>query len=257
MDRSLLRRSINKHFNKTEFRNLCFDLSVDYEELGGETLSDKVRELILFLERHHGLDKLLNICAIARPNFDWSMVNRLSEPQTPIIISQSPKTYGEAISQLATALNGTSLRKNVERQNLDRLADYLEDISSQLLSASEVFEEGKGGYFSLRFYYSDIFFRLYELKKLLENAFVSQDIEQLERFLRRALKGDRQILITGEYEHLIADTILKDDMDEGEDRSSKYTDEEIAELITREIIILREVSGIFRGVSANLRARSV
>jgi hypothetical protein len=46
-----LRQLVARHFNLEELRTLCFDLSVNYHELGGEGLSAKARELPAYLDR--------------------------------------------------------------------------------------------------------------------------------------------------------------------------------------------------------------
>lgn len=54
-----LRHYIIQRFNSGELRDLCFDLAVDYENLGGEGKSDKVRELIALLCRQRRLENLI------------------------------------------------------------------------------------------------------------------------------------------------------------------------------------------------------
>lgn len=66
-----LREQITSHFNKNELQNLCYDLSINYEELPGDTLSAKVRGLIEYCQRH-GQNKILATkLANLRPNVNW------------------------------------------------------------------------------------------------------------------------------------------------------------------------------------------
>jgi len=50
-----LHQFITTHYNRKEFRTLCFNLNVEYDGLGGEGRSDKARELVRHVERRHQL----------------------------------------------------------------------------------------------------------------------------------------------------------------------------------------------------------
>ena len=45
-----LRSSIEAHFNKSELEDLAFRLDIKYDNLRGETLRDKARELVSVVE---------------------------------------------------------------------------------------------------------------------------------------------------------------------------------------------------------------
>ncbi len=62
-----LLRTIIDHYNREELKTLCFELSVDYDELGDEHKSGKVRELILYLGRRRELERLLDALRQGRP----------------------------------------------------------------------------------------------------------------------------------------------------------------------------------------------
>ncbi len=66
-----MREQIISHFNKGELRSLCFDLEIRYENLPGETLDDKARELINYCDRHGILPTLIHRCKELRPNISW------------------------------------------------------------------------------------------------------------------------------------------------------------------------------------------
>jgi formylglycine-generating enzyme len=55
------------HFNIEELKDLCLNLFVEYEDLGGEARKDKARELVLLMKRHGKLDHFGAILAQARP----------------------------------------------------------------------------------------------------------------------------------------------------------------------------------------------
>ena len=47
------------------------DLSIDFDNLRGEAKVDKIRELIIFVERNGRLRELIEICRRKRPNAVW------------------------------------------------------------------------------------------------------------------------------------------------------------------------------------------
>lgn len=46
-----LRQILTSRLDESELQTLCFDLGVNYDDLPGEVLSDKARELILKMGR--------------------------------------------------------------------------------------------------------------------------------------------------------------------------------------------------------------
>jgi len=70
----LLLRMLHRYFNISELRSLCFDLGIDYEDLSGENKSDKVRELVAYMDRHGRTSDLLSICKQLRPLVSWPLV---------------------------------------------------------------------------------------------------------------------------------------------------------------------------------------
>ncbi|BCX03526.1 MAG: hypothetical protein KatS3mg053_1464 [Candidatus Roseilinea sp.] len=63
-----LRESIEQSFNMSELEILCADLGIEFENLGGDTLSNMVLHLVQYFERRGELDRLLNYCRRKRPN---------------------------------------------------------------------------------------------------------------------------------------------------------------------------------------------
>jgi hypothetical protein len=62
-----LRCLVRDHFNESELRDFCFDLSIDYEVLAGPAKGDKARELVAYCQRHGRLSKLVTAFCQARP----------------------------------------------------------------------------------------------------------------------------------------------------------------------------------------------
>jgi LuxR family glucitol operon transcriptional activator len=73
--RSRLRNILVNHFNDEEFRDLCFELDdVDYDDLPGEGMLGKARELVLKYERYERLDELVEVGKQLRPDISWPNV---------------------------------------------------------------------------------------------------------------------------------------------------------------------------------------
>ncbi len=68
MDLPQLRDLITRYFNDSELRDLCFDLGIDYENLGGDNKAAKARELVGYGQRHGRLAELEAACRSLRPN---------------------------------------------------------------------------------------------------------------------------------------------------------------------------------------------
>ena len=110
MSKAQIRHLLNEYFSESEFRELCFDLEVPYDELGGRGKSEKVMELIGYLERRERLAELIELGQMLRPNANWPSTAAASQPeyaptstQIPPEISllQNPFTYGNPISDPA------------------------------------------------------------------------------------------------------------------------------------------------------------
>jgi hypothetical protein len=67
MNQTELRDILVTNFNDGELRDLCFDLGVEYENLGGEGKSGKARELVAYCQRRERLPDLEAACRRLRP----------------------------------------------------------------------------------------------------------------------------------------------------------------------------------------------
>lgn len=63
---------IAEKFNLSGLRMLAYGLSVDYENLEGETVEDKALSLVLEMQRNGRFGELLGALAAARPKVEWS-----------------------------------------------------------------------------------------------------------------------------------------------------------------------------------------
>ena len=71
VDRVKLRQTLTDYFSLDDLRDVCFDLGIDYESLEGLNKPSKVRELIIFAERHSMLDRLVEHARQLRPDVNW------------------------------------------------------------------------------------------------------------------------------------------------------------------------------------------
>ncbi len=97
-----LRETLTKRFDKSEFRTLCFDLGVDYDDLPGEGKSAKVRELIRYLEYRNRIPELGEIGKKLRPDISWA-----SASKAPPERSQLQKWWIKACPPLLLVEPGT------------------------------------------------------------------------------------------------------------------------------------------------------
>ncbi len=68
VDRVLLKQVLIRHFSEEELRDLTFDMNIDYETLPGTNKVGKVRELIVYTERHSKFSNLIEIVRMLRPH---------------------------------------------------------------------------------------------------------------------------------------------------------------------------------------------
>lgn len=71
-ERAHLRDLIDAHFSLSEIENLCFEIGVDFERLGGAGKLDKARELVAYCGRQGRLVSLVEACQRARPFVAWA-----------------------------------------------------------------------------------------------------------------------------------------------------------------------------------------
>jgi hypothetical protein len=71
---SNLHKLLDHYFNLEEIRTLCFDLGVDFDNVGGEGKSARIRELLIGLGRQERLSDLLGVVRQQRPRVAWPPV---------------------------------------------------------------------------------------------------------------------------------------------------------------------------------------
>lgn len=66
-----LRKKITQYFSLSEIRDLCSDMDIVYENIAGDTLTDKSRGLIGFCQRQGMMPLLMTNLQRLRPNVQW------------------------------------------------------------------------------------------------------------------------------------------------------------------------------------------
>ena len=66
-----LLEKLDRHFNESELREVCFTLRIDYKNIKGKTKKDMARELILYFDRRERLGELVSTCRKLRPHVSW------------------------------------------------------------------------------------------------------------------------------------------------------------------------------------------
>ena len=72
MDRATLREILSEHFSSDELQTLCFDLNIDFENLGGQSKQAKARDYIAHCERNSRISELVMTVRRLRPKLSLS-----------------------------------------------------------------------------------------------------------------------------------------------------------------------------------------
>lgn len=70
-DPRMLRQQIADVFTEGDLRRLCYDLQIDFDELAGRRKSEKIIDLLIYVEDRGLMDRLLEILKQERPHVDW------------------------------------------------------------------------------------------------------------------------------------------------------------------------------------------
>lgn len=96
IDLVFVQKRLSEAFNKDELKMLCLMLSVNHENLEGETLNARTRELVIYCYRHGLLPELLEQSKALNESIDWSEAyKRVYRP------SDLPEEWIEPLQQLA------------------------------------------------------------------------------------------------------------------------------------------------------------
>ena len=71
VDRPTLRGLMMQSYNEGELRTLCFDLGIEYDDLGGKGREGNIRELISYAERNGRIVDLIEASRRRYPRYPW------------------------------------------------------------------------------------------------------------------------------------------------------------------------------------------
>lgn len=129
MERTKLRQIITQYFNAGELRTLCFDLGVDYDDLPGQGKTNKVIELIGYLQRRDRLPELVEMVRQLRPNAPWTEEQRQTGWASPSPQRIPPEQMRAKVKSLHRQL--AEAKENL-RLIEDRKAQYVMDVNIPL-----------------------------------------------------------------------------------------------------------------------------
>jgi hypothetical protein len=154
MDRVELTKFIRDKFNDSELRDLCFELDIDYESLGGEGKAAKARELVAFCERRDRLPELER--AAQQMSAAFSRGTAAPRP-TPSVFNQSGQivhgnqinVQGDYMDHSVTNLNAGREPPGQANPVIDEQAQERASLQRQLVNAREnlrLIEENESEY---------------------------------------------------------------------------------------------------------------
>jgi hypothetical protein len=134
-----LRKNLSTYFSLDELNTLCFDLGIDFDNLGGETKEGKARELVKYSYRNGRLEELLKGAKQSKPNVDWEPV---APAELPIV--EEPAGDEEPMQRLYSlvkAFNRNRHQPFTERRTAegDDIAYAMREMAPALL---EQFDAG-------------------------------------------------------------------------------------------------------------------
>lgn len=71
-----LLEKLDRYFNESELKDLCFVIGIDYESLGGAGKRANARELVSVCERNGLLPQLILYCQKVRPHVTWPKIDQ-------------------------------------------------------------------------------------------------------------------------------------------------------------------------------------
>lgn len=120
---------IDESFSKEELQELCFHLSVDYDNLGEGGKRSKAQELIRRYQRNRRLDELVDLCRRMRPQHDWDAAFARS---TPDRLLYEPPQEGNNEQLLIDQLQKNLRQSTGWDKPLVVVVDGLDELANQL-----------------------------------------------------------------------------------------------------------------------------
>ncbi len=152
-DPQQLYQILDTRYNLGELRTLSFDLGIDYENLAGQTRSDKARELVLYAQRRGRLEEIASYIDRTRPHVQ---INKIDRPvNIPPPVTGHTTTYhigtviGGAVGDGATVNNpqaaGHDLINNNQGENTTTAENPADTFEKQLYEVANLLQAARAG----------------------------------------------------------------------------------------------------------------
>jgi hypothetical protein len=143
MHLSLFRDLLATRFTLAELQSLCLDLGIPYEELPGDTLTEKIEGLIGYTRRREMLPQLWERCRALRPIVGWPALDGLLEDSRAAPLPAAPAMDGSSYqvhvggnvgpnAQLAVGQNINQFQTGQRPSAAELLADLRAAIRAEL-----------------------------------------------------------------------------------------------------------------------------
>lgn len=137
----------DKHTSETDIRSICFELDIQFDDLAGSTKQEKIRELMLYLERHGRLSELNDTRKkyITQETIRVGVVSKgQGEPIAAELPSELQPFINESLRRMLILHNGkTDVDYNFSSLTKDAVSIYF-TLTSQVESPASSTETESG-----------------------------------------------------------------------------------------------------------------
>ena len=98
----LLLDNLTHGFDLSEIKDLCLRLQVNYQNLPGETLTEKASALIAYLDRRSQLDELVALGKVERPKLRWELLVSAGSGDEKVTPSEARRTEQDKLPKGST-----------------------------------------------------------------------------------------------------------------------------------------------------------
>ncbi|WP_420641446.1 hypothetical protein [Candidatus Leptofilum sp.] len=132
----LLQQNIVASFNLDEIRTICLDISINYDELRGDTLSARAVSLVAYCQRRQLLTTLITRCAELRTHLNWWDGLDAYQPSAPEAAQPANAAITEdnmGFLRTDSAADQTRIERQINDAFFAALADLLADRAPVVL----------------------------------------------------------------------------------------------------------------------------
>ena len=139
MDRTKLREILVDYFSDGDLRTLCFQLGVEYADLGPGGRADRARELVIYFDRRRRLHRLVEEGQKLRPDAPWGDPSERSQSEIDSLrglLAEERKNLLLIEEKMAKYVLETDIpltlikEERVKRENISELEARLADLEA-------------------------------------------------------------------------------------------------------------------------------